>query len=319
MKKIIFFVLILAAVMAVVFSGPVLASVSGPCANCHTMHNSQGGTSMVEGGGAAQETLLTDDCVGCHTGTNNGSNTIPYVYSTGAPTYGTNTLAGGNFYWVKTDDAKGHNVFASNPDSLTQAPGDIGFSGCVTGCCHGDIHGEVGADFPVLEGRQGCTKCHMVGSSATKGYHHADDSNLVVGSDVGDTDGFYRFLSGHMSGGGHGVCGIEDDDWNYGATVGGTDHNEYLGSAGIGGYGFSLGHTTTAYCTGCHGAFHANQKSGGNWIRHPSDAVIPDSGEYAGAFGGVYDPDVPVARASLAGGVTGVVTAGSDMVMCRAF
>ncbi len=88
-----------------------------------------------------------------------------------------------------------------------------------------------------------------------------------------------------MSGDGHGVEGYEDGDWQ--STSSSGDHNEYLGYHDVdGGYGFgSLGHTTTAYCTGCHGVFHDNQGGPSPWLRHPSDAVIPNSGEYASAFG----------------------------------
>ena len=127
--------------------------------------------------------------------------------------------------------------------------------------------------------------------------------------------GWYRFLSGHMTDDGRGVEGIEHEKWNYGAVE--NSHNEYLGNFNDGRFGFSLGNTTTAFCTGCHGQFHTEQKNeSGQWIRHPSDLKIPDSGEYAAAFGCNYDPNVPVARISLSDGVRCKVTPGSDMVMC---
>ena len=202
-------------VLAMAFACPAWAAVSGTCANCHTMHNSQGGSSMALGDpspDAGFPSLLMNDCVGCHTSATDWQDPVtgaPIVYNTTEPsTY----LAGGNFYWVKTDDAKGHNVFADNPeDTLDKAPGDVGFSACMSGCCHANIHEDVTYTGQI---RQGCTKCHMMSTAGDqKGYHHADDSNLVVGSSVGDTDGYYRFLSGHYSGEGHGVCGIEDSDW----------------------------------------------------------------------------------------------------------
>ena len=80
----------------------------------------------------------------------------------------------------------------------------------------------------------------------------------------------------------------------------------------------------TAYCTGCHGIFHEQDSTAvgsSPWLRHPSDAVIPDSGEYASAFGasggtGTYDPQVPVSRVDISGGVSNVVTLDDDLVMC---
>ena len=155
-------------------SGSSFAKVSGVCSDCHTMHNSQNDSTMATGG--PNSTLLMNSCLGCHTGTNDGSNTIPYVYSTTEPTYGTNTLAGGNFYWVKTDDAKGHNVHSDNPDSLSAAPGAV-IGACGSESCHSNLH----ATNTNYGTRQGCSKCHMMGnSSGPKGYHHKDDTGPVI-------------------------------------------------------------------------------------------------------------------------------------------
>jgi len=313
--------MLVATALLSVFSGPAMARVTGRCDNCHTMHYSQGGTQLSTwGSGGPYNTCLVNTCVGCHTGTNDGTNTTPYVYSTTEPTFGTNTLAGGNFYWVKTDDAKGHNVFSDNPDTLTKAPGDSGFSGCATNDCHTNLH----ATNTNYGTRQGCSKCHMMGNStAPQGYHHANDG---TGTKYVDTaaKGWYRFLAGHMSGAGFGVKGIEHEKWNYGATA--SSHNEYYGVEVLtGGYGFgSLAPAMTAYCTGCHGVFHSDQQQGDEtgsnpWIRHPSDKVIPTTGEYQ-YISTTYNLNVPVARSSLAAGRTSTefstVTAGQDMVMC---
>jgi len=292
------------------------ARVTGTCSNCHTMHNSQGGASVeefiaFENDGTANLTLLTTTCVGCHTGENTIDSTTPYVMGISEPVFGKNgnTLAGGNFWWVAQNDQNGHNIFPDNEDDyLKTAPGDIGFASCVTNACHANLHLPAAG----FNGKNGCQSCHLYPK------HHANDTTTKV---VSKDQGWYRFLSGaHNTN--QGVEGIEHKRWNFNATS--NSHNEYLGKEQNGGYGFDggLGNTTTAFCTGCHGKFHADQQSGGQWIRHPSDAVIcdpdkPDSenSEYAVAFGGVYDPDVPVARISL-GGVSSTVTPGSDMVMC---
>jgi predicted CXXCH cytochrome family protein len=160
----------------------------------------------------------------------------------------------------------------------------------------------------------------MMGSTSVTGYHHADDTGPVVNSAA---QGWYRFLAGHMSGDGHGASGIEDNDWQF--TYGTDDHNEYLGWSGAktsSGSLSSLGDTMSGYCCGCHGNFHLEQ-DGGVWVRHPSDVVIRNTGEYADAFNavagiGTYDPQVPVARPDLTGWVaaSGEVTLDTDLVMC---
>ena len=86
---------------------PAQAAVTGLCSSCHTMHYSQDGGALSEWGDTGPyEALLTYDCVGCHMGVNIGG-PIPFVFSSTEPAYGvtgssadSNTLAGGNFYWV---------------------------------------------------------------------------------------------------------------------------------------------------------------------------------------------------------------------------
>jgi predicted CXXCH cytochrome family protein len=246
---------------------------------------------------------------------------VPVVVYTGA-TAPTDYLSGGNFWWVQTDDTKGHNIFDTNPDDeLTSAPGRaIGCTG--SGSCHDNLYEKTAIGPGGLWDTQACTSCHMVDdTSGPTGFHHADDSNIVVGSSDYDSDGYFRFLKGHMSGGHVGVCGIEDDDW--GSTSSPTDHNEYLGYSGSkvnSGYfaNFGYRHTMTAYCGGCHGNFHISSlsASGGDWIRHPAGAVLPDSGEIA--LYTIFDPDAPVARPDLTGwtGPDSTVTPGTDLVNC---
>jgi predicted CXXCH cytochrome family protein len=329
---------------SLVFYGSGYARVSGPCSNCHTMHNSQNGSPVARGdepwhgsGGSneARPNLLVSSCLGCHSNTGPetivtiGITKIPIVFNTGG--YPDEPLAGGNFYWVSTDgtdhenDTKGHNIFPGNPDNfLTIAPGDPSRAFCGSNNCHANLSQPVDGGMPAHIGRQGCTKCHMMSDfGEPSGYHHADDSNTVVGSVQDDTDGFYRFLTAHQGGSGGGVSGIEDDNWE--ATPSATEHNEYLGlslnkEARVDGMNDENYHTMTIYCCGCHGNFHVEQ-DGGAWVRHPSDSVIPDRDEYADAYGGTgaYDPQVPVARDNNLFGWTGpsaTVTIGSDMVMC---
>lgn len=299
------------------------ARVGGACVNCHTMHNSQDGASVV---GTTLPALINTDCVGCHTSdaetiVNLGDGTrIPIVYTTTAPNLeqGTPTsmLAGGNFHWVGNgEDNKGHNVFgiSSRDRKLSKAPGDRGYA---VGCdkCHGTL-ASLGT---------GCEGCHLPA-------HHADDSATVVASQ----GGYYRFLGNVMlnvfagwpperlpanMSNAAGVIGIEDDDWEQ--TVSPTDHNSYAGVVvDYGAYPLLGKSTVGQMCAGCHGDFHHAMNSAqgdfsGVWIRHPSDVLIPNEGEYAAYT--AYNPLAPAAKQNLTAAMknSDTVTPGSDVVTC---
>lgn len=328
--------------------GHALAKVKGLCSNCHTMHASQtpwpsGWASDIEGNPVKR--LLANTCVGCHShdsvttyelGSGAGACTVPVVNTTGsAPT---EYLAGGNFYWVATgDDSRGHNVLGiAGTDVLGEAPGN---PYTCTGSCHMSLATALpahlqGSDYGY--GANGCTGCHLCPK------HHANDHENTVSGLVDSADkGWYRFLSGHMSGNTHGVEGYEDGDWEMGQpnlAVGQiNNHNEYLGYEGNihdGGHHFNragfynLGNTMTAFCCGCHGDFHVQNPvtmscdptgtTLRDWTRHPSDAVIPNESEYADTGGAAhfYDPLSPVASPTVDGTPDGTVAPGLDFVMC---
>lgn len=334
-----------ALVLLSLSSAFALAAVTGDCVNCHTMHNSQDGNTVVDTSdnkSVAQMNLLTSDCLGCHSNTN-GNQTIlnigtgntsrvPIVFTSSAPTYppdGTSSsvLAGGNFYWVaKEGDQFGHNVYGlkgglnEKDGTLNVAPG--GFS-CGTGDCHATLATPT----------SGCRGCHFPA-------HHADDGDPNDAVDSGD--GWYRFLSGVTMLVDRGsvqsyreellavpaVSGIEDPDWEQKPN---EHHNVYKGTstayqiaAGQGGkIGAVADNSIGAYCSGCHSNFHHKHGDpnggmgvSGAWIRHPSDVVIPDEREYA--FATTYDPLAPVALTSLASGsiYSTEVDVGSDVVTC---
>lgn len=304
------------------------AKVEGFCSNCHTMHSSQAGESMARGdapwgGGTPLDTspiqeLLVASCLGCHSTTDSSAlkpmddgTKIPIVFNTSG--YPSPSLAGGNFYFVSlggaTNDPKGHNIFA--PDTYHQdvAPGDDGRA-CGSDSCHNNLS-DVYTGTPAELQKQACEGCHLNPS------HHADDHGHLQGGKV-DTaaQGWYRFLSGHDTGEGLGAEGYEDGDWQH--TSSSSDHNEYRGEVNDGGAGFvDCGPTTTAFCTGCHPVFHSDQGGiASPFLRHPSDLIIPNSGEYATAFNLQYDPFVPVARPSVPSAPDPNVDPGTDMVMC---
>jgi len=82
------------------------------------------------------------------------------------------------------------------------------------------------------------------------------------------------------------------------------------------------GNSMSGFCSNCHGNFHSSGADGdyvdngtsGAFLRHPSDYVIPNSGEYAAYTS--YDLTAPVARPTLFTASSPTVTPGTDMVMC---
>ncbi len=261
----------------------VYARVAGPCANCHTMHNSQNNAEQViigdntsidvgwTPGGAfqgtavdvtAQDYLLKTDCVGCHSSPSSGPNTriidmggnasfkVPIVWNIGDTGNSASDLAGGNFSYVATlGDEYGHNVLGiSGRDGnflTTPAPGFSAGKGCL-GSCHESLA------IPVAEGgipesgadENGCKGCHL-----WTGHH---DPMVVGGSGPGNT---YRFLGGH--GGTEGfnmpvdnVDGaLESFDWGL------TETNVYLGQGAD--YAAPTTLVIGRFCAGCHHKFHA--------------------------------------------------------------
>jgi predicted CXXCH cytochrome family protein len=72
----------------------------------------------------------------------------------------------------------------------------------------------------------------------------------------------------------------------------------------------------SGYCVGCHATIHREKDASNNWVRHPSDAVLLDPGEFASYT--TFNPLVPVARPDLTGwtGPSSTVTPGVDLAMC---
>ncbi|MEW5746844.1 MAG: cytochrome c3 family protein [Nitrospirota bacterium] len=299
---------------------PLSAKVTGPCANCHTMHNSQNGSPVARtgtgtgwngsnqlAGGTVQTTplgtLLTTDCVGCHTSTGSApivslaGNDVPIVYNMTAPS---TTLAGGNFHWVAQGGAenhkKGHNVFNIAPQdlNLNSAPG-ANPAACGDSTCHTTLAVSPGTNN---YDRGGCQGCHVFT------YHHENNNNTM--------SGVYRYLKGHGSSPTFPplpsarrnitsfpdyVKGIGDSDWEY--TKSAADHNFYNGSNAVytsNGAGLTNQKTVSAFCAGCHSVFHDEMGSGSPWLRHPSDKFLPQTGEYGG-YNPVtsYSTEAPVA------------------------
>ena len=269
---------ILFTLLYLIASTGIAMAVQGVCSNCHTMHNSQGGTSMLfttMSGTDPQPMLLKGDCVGCHSmvGTENfNSAGAPAVLNTAEPTAG--VLAGGNFHWVKEPgtDNLGHNVdYINSRDGqfLTDPPGwDDTYRSAATAwdanqltCagiygCHGD---------PTIDGTY----------AGIKGAHHSNLTGTTTGLTTGTS---YRFL--------YGITGVEDDGYET-PPVTSANSNTYKGADNS-----NEDASTISYlCATCHGVFHDRSTisdeatASSPWLRHPTDILLPQTGEY-----GSYNP-----------------------------
>jgi doubled CXXCH motif protein len=311
-------VCILLPVLLVILPSAALSRVRGQCVNCHTMHNSQDRQPMTESG-QLNQALLLNDCVGCHTGTNSGSNDTPYVFHSSPPQYGqtgteatSNTLAGGNFYWVATTggdigDRQGHNVQGiSPPDAkLALPPGNDGtFNGQLT--CAGTL-GCHGLRTTTLE------------ITDMKGSHHNKDHSIW--QDGTTLPGSYRFLNT--------IQGFGDQKYEYRPTS--NQHNKYFGLDRSVESDQAPG-TISSLCAECHQDYHNGAGSVGTsmgtgvWLRHPTDFDMSgavSSGEYAGYNGGsgnnnIYSVISPVATNDTSPTVNQMIYSGPNdaVVMC---
>ncbi len=333
------------------------AAVTGQCSNCHTMHNSQNGAAMTfsagfgtTGGSATpNDTLLRGNCLQCHTGDNAGGTAVtPFVYTTssGGPNYGTNTLAGGNFYWTKNGGGSGADAVVAggghDVDMLNQA---LAFA-FTTPPGYTDTSGPagtwaLGTNPLTCAGTYGCHGDRYVTNnfSAVHGAHHTDPGGAKTGvatTTISAVANSFRFLLG--------VKGTESTTWEYGTdgALNSANHNEYYGLArtsdttGVTVPTSSSGTTISIsqLCAECHGGFH-NSATGGSvvdpgiqgsgttmaspWIRHPTDFDMNGlGGEYASYT--TYDPRVPVGHSTLTGLTTGTIAYGNTtngaIVMC---
>jgi hypothetical protein len=308
---------------ACLLPGLAMAQVSGQCADCHTMHNSQDGATVV--GSGPYGMLLTGDCVGCHTNSTNGagrggsSNNIPYVQHTGVPsTASGGILAGGSFYWVAAADSKGHNVagikaadvaLGNVPPGYAAATDGFGYNSanrltCAgTNGCHGDR--SVAGDYAGLSGAH-----HAAPLTANKASGYMDGS----GTDLANS---YRFLKG--------VKGIESPDWESLQNL--ATRNVYYGVDRA--TQANAAATISSLCGQCHGNFHSGANSvvsgvvgataASPWIRHPTDFDMYNvrTKEYGGY---VVNMEAPVASQNIsntyARGTQSVNVADDAIVTC---
>jgi hypothetical protein len=285
------------------------AIVSDDCGACHGLY-----PGMIEEAvpDEPQKYVLQNVlCVNCHSNADRdtikilGGVRVPVVYNAVKPV---KPLAGGNFYYVVRDfgDRRGHNVdgitspdakFRGAPPGYNRAydPSIIGYNPEKPLTCAGSngCHGNRDVEDPF---------------KSIMGSHHADDTPI----DGSVTAKSYRFLKNTNKV--KGVLGLEDDEWNQNRSS--KKHNEYSTSIDI-------------LCASCHGDFHAKDKTLNEspWLRHPTGAVLPKTGEYANYNPDVpplpdkphiriYSPDAPVGREKVPKSPSDEVKPGEDIVIC---
>ncbi len=281
--------------------------IGGKCSNCHTIHNVQNGQAVAYKlnsslsdfvlnvsteypEGIPNEGLLITNCVGCHTSIGNDTivNNTPIIFNTSAFN---DSLAGGNFSYVLTNDSYGHNVAEiTAPDAELGLipPGGVAMLSQLS--CAGEFgcHGDTSSGNNDVKG--------------LKGAHHRNDWAPIDGNTVNQS---YRFLNG--------ILGKEDSDWEQDNTN--TSHNEYMGSTS------NSTNTISYFCAKCHNNFHtwvggpSEVGTDSPWFRHPTDIALKNSGEYTSYIN--YSMTVPLARPdpdSVSN--TAEVTPGTDIIMC---
>ncbi|PLX96199.1 MAG: hypothetical protein C0620_03020 [Desulfuromonas sp.] len=297
----------------------LLAKVTGPCSNCHTMHNSQN-NSLVNSSGP-NHSLLLDDCVGCHTGTNTQGGTTPFVHNTGTVDYNTSgiegdTLAGGTFKYVAATDYKGHNVegIANTDLTLSAPPGFDGGRAASDGSTPGN--GSWSGQQITCAGTYGCHGTHSTSDpyQAIYGGHHKNSQGTAITAPDDEPASGYRLLVG--------IAGYEDPEWEFTPTA--ALHNQYKGIDDAG--QMTETSTISSFCAQCHGLFHnpsANLTSGGGspWLRHPTDYDMGNTdlnAEYRnyGGAGHAYLPATPVASSTVTSVKSSVTFSDDTIVTC---
>lgn len=296
-----------------------LAKIKGLCSNCHTMHFSQTPWPWDVNATGPNAALLVNDCVGCHSGSNDGINKTPYVFSNTAPIYenaGTegDCLAGGNFYWVTqaNGDTAAHNVagiaIVDNNPNMYPPPGfDVSYTDYEGNAVGGGIWAA--GQQVTCAGTYGCHGHHNIDNSlkAISGGHH-DDNSTIDGSSVGKS---YRFLIG--------IKGLEDPDWEYRPNS--SEHNQYYG---VDRSAVPDKQTISYLCGECHGDFHTISGAGGSspWLRHPTDFDMGNTGtsseyrDYPGDSSHTYSVVAPVATTDVSSVVSSVTFADDTIVTC---
>ncbi len=293
------------------------------CADCHTMHYSEDGTTPAnaDAGGPFQKMLkkkaTADLCLSCHTQGQNTAATAwggtlasgqswsaPIVKTTGGASATSLGIAmpGGDFYWSDNDPAKGHNpswtdgnqasMMSTDSTLASSFPPTVpGISGSYTEAdwdchtCHG-MHNRFSGSY---------TSWRQVKRKVNGVVHTGDVSGLGVETTAGNkgaTAAGYEPIESNSRGDIQGLNyvatrgdGSALDGADLWAPYSETNKNVYRG-------GFS------SFCSVCHGNFHGgtetsstsgwssstgNTTGGNHWLRHPTNVPLDGGHGYDAA------------------------------------
>lgn len=260
MKKLIITATMMAAAVGLImaYAGPSVASVSGPCVNCHTMHNSQGGAIMATGstfGNPGYGSLTRDSCGGCHETTSTDPLSGGYPRVKLASASDTNQLAGG--YLSATSGQTDNHGNTEHSIGSTAVPSGYDSAGNYVGS---DWY--MAANGLKCAGSSGChgSETQADPAAAIAGGHHANNLKGTFG---------YRMLAI----GATAVVGTGAADYEkaLNAAPSADDaHNFYSASTdGNGG-------TISRFCGKCHGKYHNTTDIyvSNSWVRHPADREL---------------------------------------------
>ena len=284
----------------------------------------QGSTNVVpmtfNNGTTPIRNLLRGDCQYCHTSgmaplagmLYSGDHVWPYVDSTTAPTYpstgdayttgtyasatwGENrALAGGSFYWGRTQDQRfAHNVLdlgmPSDSNTGLTPPGWDANATHFTDAIDGSkvANGETTwTQQLTCAGVYGCHGRHNAATNdsfaGVNGAHHSNMFGYVPGT--GTIGNSYRFLSG--------IAGYEHNYYEFAnqADANGVNHNVYYAVHRTSEDPTTADKRTISYlCAECHGIFHSGAEVardpavidspiGTPWLRHPTDFDLSQAG-----------------------------------------
>jgi hypothetical protein len=236
------------------------AKVTGVCVNCHTMHNSQGGSPMVTGGVTGpQGHLALSSCTGCH-----GAGGITVG---GAPNiFGTTTrTAGGTFNSTVVDSGTTPYKKVHNVRDITWTNDEVPLLNTTPGAESGGYTEPVGANQLACAGYRGCHGKHdgtKNSDAGIRGFHHGVETG-------------YRYLQFYDGTTHTDIKGKGSTTWESGGATAGN-HNVYYAMDGI---DATTNDSISALCALCHGDFHAGTDvySSSVWIRHPTENLLSDA------------------------------------------
>lgn len=276
MKKVLVCLLSIAFVLAM--GGIGFAKVSGPCVNCHTMHNSQGGpppSPLWFLGGGPRGALVANSCEGCHTtaggdplaeGTGGGQ--FPYVLDAGNAFNDNNCLAGGYFPGLQEKGGSGSSN-TGNAHTIGSVANPPGYNGSWYNAVAGLS----------CAGSSGCHGDQSI----------ADPMKAVSGGHHGTSITGYRMLIANNSGIPENVAGTGATDYEEAlikntSTASTTTNYTAAGKHNLYKAVKDGTDTISQFCANCHGDFHADTKVGA-WYRHPTDIILPSDWQLQGSGG----------------------------------